>query len=41
MTAATRLGNVLARLSFGALASTSLLVLAAVGGQPAMAQNHE
>src|ERR1700730_16555344 len=36
----TRLGNVLARLSFGAIASMGLLALPIVGSHPAMAQNH-
>src|SRR3984893_114110 len=36
----TRLGNVLARLSFGAIASMGLLALPVVGSHPAMAQNH-
>ena len=40
MTTATRLGNVLARLSFGAIASMGLLALPIVGSHPAMAQNH-
>src|ERR1700674_5923064 len=40
MTTATRLGNVLARLSFGATASMGLLALPIVGSHPAMAQNH-
>jgi virginiamycin B lyase len=40
MTTATRLGNGLVRLSFGALASMSLLALPTAGSHPAMAQNH-
>jgi virginiamycin B lyase len=40
MTTATRLGNVLTRLSFGAIASMGLLALPIVGSHPAMAQNH-
>ncbi len=40
MTTATRLGNGLTRLSFGALASTALLALPIAGSHPAMAQNH-
>jgi virginiamycin B lyase len=40
MTTATRLGNVLTRLSFGAIASMALLALPIVGSHPAMAQNH-
>ncbi len=40
MTTATRLGNGLTRLSFGALASTALLALPLAGSHPAMAQNH-
>ena len=39
MTTATRLGNVLAGLSFGALASVGLLALPIAGSHPAMAQN--
>ena len=38
MTTATRLGSVLTRLSFGAMASTGLLALP--GSHPAMAQSH-
>jgi len=40
MTTATRLGNVLTRLSFGAIASMGLLALPIVGSHPATAQNH-
>jgi virginiamycin B lyase len=40
MTTATRLGNVLARLSFGAMTSMGLLGLPIVGSHPATAQNH-
>src|ERR1700682_3313714 len=40
MTTAMRLGNVLTRLSFGAIASMSLLALPIAGSHPAMAQNH-
>jgi streptogramin lyase len=40
MTTAMRLGNVLTRLSFGAIASMGLLALPMVGSHPAMAQNH-
>src|SRR5882757_9097595 len=40
MTTATRLGNLLARLSFGAMTSMGLLGLQIVGSHPAMAQNH-
>src|SRR3984893_5494096 len=40
MTTATRLGNVLARLSFGAIASMGLLALPIVASHPATAQNH-
>jgi virginiamycin B lyase len=40
MMTATRLGNVLTRLSFGAIASMGLLALPIVGSHPAMAQNH-
>src|SRR6202521_5917561 len=40
MTTATRLGNVLTRLSFGAITSLGLLALPIVGSHPAMAQNH-
>src|SRR5437016_3352079 len=39
MTTATRLGNVLTRLSFGAIASMGLLALP-VGSHPAVAQDH-
>src|SRR6202047_4471344 len=39
MTTATRLGNFLARLSFGAMTSMGLLGLPLVGSHPAMAQN--
>ena len=39
MTTATRLGNVLTGLSFGALASVGLLALPIAGSDPAMAQN--
>jgi virginiamycin B lyase len=39
MTTATRLGNVLARLSFGALASMGLLALPIAASHPATAQN--
>ena len=39
MTTATRLGNVLTGLSFGALASVGLLDLPIAGSHPAMAQN--
>ena len=38
MTTATRLGNLLSRLSFGAMGGVGLLALAAAA-QPAMAQN--
>ncbi len=40
MTTATRLGNVLARLSFGAITSMGLLALPIAASHPAMAQNH-
>src|SRR6201981_1964915 len=40
MTTATRLESVLTRLSFGAMAGTSLLALAMAGSHPAMAQSH-
>src|SRR5215469_11920719 len=40
MMTATRLGNVLTRLSFGAIASMGLTALPIPGGHPAMAQNH-
>src|SRR5258708_15809902 len=40
MTTATRLGNLLARLSFGAMTSMGVLGLPIVGSHPAMAQNH-
>src|SRR3981081_4693869 len=40
MTTATRLGNFLARLSFGAMTSMGLPGLQIVGSHPAMAQNH-
>jgi len=40
MTTATRLGNVLTRLSFGAIASVGLLALPIAASHPAMAQNH-
>jgi virginiamycin B lyase len=40
MTTTTRLGNVLARLSFGAMTSTALLALPIAGSHPAMAQSH-
>src|ERR1700722_9536043 len=40
MTTATRLGNFLARLSFGAMTSMGLLGLPLVGSHPAMAQSH-
>ena len=40
MTTATRLGNVLARLSFGAMASMGLLALPIAASHPAMAQSH-
>ncbi len=40
MTTATRLGIVLARLSFGAMASMGLLALPIVASHPAMAQSH-
>jgi virginiamycin B lyase len=40
MTTATRPGNILARLSFGAMTSMGLLALPLVGSHPAMAQNH-
>ena len=39
MTTATRLGNFLARLSFGAMTSMGLLGLPLVGSHPAIAQN--
>ena len=40
MMTATRLGNVLTRLSFGAIASMGLTALPIPGGHPAMAQNY-
>ena len=40
MTTATRLGDVLTRLSFGSITSMALLALPIAGGDPAMAQNH-
>ena len=40
MTTITRLGNVLARLSLGAMASAGLLALPIAGSHPAMAQSH-
>src|SRR5271163_4707450 len=40
MTTDTRLGNVLTRLSFGAMTSMGLLALPIVGSHPATAQNH-
>ena len=40
MTTDTRLGNVLARFSFGAITSMGLLDLPIVGSHPAIAQNH-
>src|SRR5215831_8421678 len=40
MTTVTRLGDVLTRLSFGAIASMGLLALPIAGSHPAMAQNH-
>src|SRR5579862_5045342 len=40
MATATRLGNVLAKLSLGALGSAAFLSLPAAGGNPAMAQSH-
>jgi virginiamycin B lyase len=40
MTTATRLGNVLTGLSFGAIAGLGLLALPIAGSHPAMAQNH-
>src|SRR5215470_11326301 len=40
MTTATRLGNVVTRLSFGAITSTGLLALPISASHPAMAQNH-
>src|SRR5215813_273490 len=40
MKAATRLGQVLASVSFGAMASVSLLALSIVESHPVMAQNH-
>src|SRR5215469_9172121 len=40
MMTATRLGNVLTRLSFGAIASIGLTAFALPGSHPAMAQNH-
>src|SRR5580693_5811737 len=40
MTTATRLGNVLYRLSFGAIAGMGLLAVPIVASHPAMAQNH-
>src|ERR1700682_4549273 len=39
MTTATRLGNFLARLCFGAMTGVGLLGLPLVGSHPAMAQN--
>ena len=40
MTTVTRLGDVLTRLSFAAIASMGLLALPIAGAHPAMAQNH-
>jgi virginiamycin B lyase len=40
MTNATRLGNVITRLSFGAMTSMGLAALAIAGSHPAMAQKH-
>src|SRR5262249_24561740 len=40
MTTATRLGNVVTRLSFGAITSMSLLALPIAGSHPAIAQSH-
>src|SRR3974390_316116 len=40
MTTVTRLGDVLTRLSFGAITSLGLLTLPIAGSHPAMAQNH-
>src|SRR5580692_1617417 len=40
MTTATRLGNVLCRLSFGTITSMGLLALPMAASHPAMAQNH-
>jgi streptogramin lyase len=40
MTTATRLGNVVTRLSFGAMTSMGLLALPIAGSHPAVAQNH-
>src|SRR6516164_5380428 len=40
MTTVTRLGDVLTRLSFGAITSVGLLALPIAGSHPAMAQNH-
>ena len=40
MTTATRLGNILTRLSFGAIAGMGLLALPIAGSHPATAQNH-
>ena len=39
MTTTTRLGNIFARLSLGAMTSTALVTLLAAGSHPAMAQN--
>ena len=40
MTTVTRLGDVLTRLSFGAITSVGLLALPISGSHPTMAQNH-
>ena len=40
MTNATRFGNVITRLSFGAMTSMGLAALAIAGSHPAMAQGH-
>ena len=40
MTNATRLGNVITRLSFGAMTSMGLAALAIAGSHPSMAQGH-
>src|SRR5258707_10041937 len=40
MTTATRLGHVLTRVSFGAIASVGLLALSIAESHPVMAQNH-
>ena len=40
MTTITRLGNILARLSIGAMTGMGLLALPIAGSHPAMAQSH-